>query len=94
MARRKGHTYVADIQIILTDLQQAENFAMQGTVIGDQVKLDLEDDAIVETLVGGEDMVVSVNYPDGLDEDAEKELKAAAHVGAELLLELIWEKNE
>lgn len=85
---------MAEIQIILTDLQQAEDFAMHGTVIGAQVKIDLDDDDIVTKLVGGEELVVSVNYPDGLDEDAEKELKAAAHVGAELSLELLWEKNE
>jgi len=85
---------VAEIQIAFTDLQQAENFVLQGTISGERVKVDLEDDSIVEQLIAGEEMVVEVTYPDGLDEAAQKELDAAQHVGAELALELKWEKNQ
>lgn len=90
----KGHNYVASVAVTFTTLKQAENFIFQNTLIGGAVKVDLEDQEILDLFEAGEGMTAEIDFPDGFDAGVQAELDAAVTVGAELTLTLMWEPNE
>lgn len=93
-ARRKGFSYVANIQIAFTDVQQAENFCSKNTLVGERVALDIEDEEVLELFEKEESLFCDITYPDGLDPQVQAEIDAAGAVGAEIEITFKWEKNE
>lgn len=92
-ARRKGYSYVANIQIAFTDVLQAESFCLKGTLIGERVALDLEDEEVLELFEKEDALICEISYPDGLDPQVQEEVVAAGEVGAEIDISFKWEKN-
>jgi hypothetical protein len=93
MLRRKGHTYTAQLQIAFTEYKQAANFAHEQTLVGRQVAVDLEDEAVLALFEKDEELIIEVSFEDGYDEAVQEELIAASMVGAEFELGLEWVKN-
>lgn len=92
--RKKGHDYVAKVEMEFDCVERAEQFAFLNTEIGKAVTTDLEDTVIQTEFARGEAMVVEVMFHDDLVEGVTAELEAAEKVGADITVELTWVKDE
>jgi len=97
---KKGHNYVANVVVSFDSLEQAENFALKGTLIGKTVAEDLKaetDDelnALDDLFASGDGVACEVDFEDGFTEAVQKELDAAVNCGAEFTLDLKWVPND
>ncbi len=100
--RKKGYSYVANVVVNFSSLEQAENFCHEKTMIGKTVAEDLKDDdadELDELFASGEGVSCEVDFADGMSLDAmgvsavQTELNAAVKCGAEFTLKLRWSKD-
>ena len=100
MNKKRGHSYVANFEVTLDTLDQAEEFIAQGTAIGKTCGIDLEDPETVAMFDDGA-LSAEVDFVDGIfidslgtiDEALKKEIDAAVKCGAEFTLSLNWVKD-
>ncbi len=90
----KGRDYVVVAEIMFTTAEQAEEFVSHGTDAGGRIAFDLKDPEIIALFETAPSLVSEIDYPGGIDslgETLEKELLAAAAVGADFNLRIKWE---
>ncbi len=100
MNKKRGHSYVANFEVTLDTLDQAEEFIAQGTAIGKTCGIDLEDPETVAMFddgalsggvgFGGGNFIGSLGTVGGA---LKKEIDAAVKCGAEFTLSLNWVKD-
>ena len=98
--KKRGHSYVANFEVTLDSLDQAEEFIAQGTAIGKTCEIDLEDTEVIAMFDEG-GLSAEVDFVDGIfidslgtfDEALKAEINAAVKAGAEFTLSGRWEKD-
>ncbi len=93
---KKGRDYVVAVELTFSTVQQAEDFVAQDTDAGERIAFDLDDPEIIALFETSPSLVSEIDYPGGIDslgETLEKELLAAAAVGADFSARIKWEKS-
>ncbi len=86
--------YVIAVEITFTTAEQSAEFVTHGTDAGGRIAFDLKDPEIIALFDTSDGLVSEIDYPGGMDnlgEALEKELLAAAAVGANFSLKIKWE---
>ena len=93
---KKGRDYVVAVEIMFSDIAQAEEFIACKTPAGERIALDLEDEEVIALFDTSDGMVSEIDYPGGLDDVGgiiQEELLAAVKCGAEFSLQVKWEAS-